>query len=83
MYGQHDQYGQHDHVTRLFIYLNIMECSCILCIERCRFKETAILCSLQIKLFKIVQNPDYWQNYSHDIIKTWLYKEQIFWMEDL
>ena len=38
------------------------------------------LCS---HLFQIVQKPDYWQNYSHDIIKTWLYREQVFWMEDL
>ena len=57
-----------------------MQCSCIDCSQRSRFIEPSILYS---NLFKIVQKPDYRQNYSHDIIKTWLYREQIFWMEDL
>ena len=57
-----------------------MQCSCMHYSQRYRFIEPAILCS---NLFQIVLKPDYWQNYSHDIIKTWLHREQILWMEDL
>ena len=53
---------------------------CIHCSQRSRFIEPWNLCS---NLFQIVWKPDYWQNYSHDIIKTWLHREQILWMEDL
>ena len=42
--------------------------------------EPVDLCS---DLFKIAQKPDCSQNYSHGIIKTWLYREQVFWNEDL
>ena len=65
----------------LFVYIfEHMQCSCIHCSQRSRFIEPTDLCS---NLFQMVQKPDYWQNYSHEIIKTWLYREQIFWMEDL
>ena len=65
----------------LFVYIfEHKQGSCMDCIQRSRLIRLADLCS---NLFQIVQKPDYWQNYSHDIMKTWLYRVQILWMEDL